>query len=291
MIEAYAFLAAFTVQIVAMSVLYPIWFLRRARVQVRSVLTERFAPLHPGVDPSLSVERFATRYRALNTGIAVLGLALLGWLFNYLQRADWDDGPVETLVCLYFGLQVLPFCIVVWFGVTLNKVLRPLMLEGKRKATLRRRGLFDFVSPFVVSLAVLAYFLFAAFVIYLREQPFPGFAGFINIGGITLVYALNAFVVYMTLYERRMHLFETRADRLHTIGLTVRSSVYSCIVVVVFVSLNFTLVLLDLQSWEPFALSVFFVATTFLCFIGLTAPPRQPGADGLGSDESQVSVT
>ena len=47
--------------------------------------------------------------------------------------------------------------------------------EGKRKAILQRRGLFDFVSPFIVFLAVLSYFLFAAFVIYIRQHPFPGF--------------------------------------------------------------------------------------------------------------------
>ncbi len=44
-----------------------------------------------------------TRYRALNTGIAVLGGFLLGCLFSYMQRPDWSDGPVEALVSLYFG--------------------------------------------------------------------------------------------------------------------------------------------------------------------------------------------
>ena len=43
MIEAYAFLAAFPVQILAMSVLYPAWFVRRARAQAASI---------PGISPS-----------------------------------------------------------------------------------------------------------------------------------------------------------------------------------------------------------------------------------------------
>lgn len=69
-------------------------------------------------------------------------------------------------------------------------------------------------------LAVLGYFLFAAFVIYVRRYPFPGFAGFINLGGITLVYALNAFVVYMMLYGRNKNRAEyffdhLRAGRFH----------------------------------------------------------------------------
>ena len=130
----------------------------------------------------------------------------------------------------------------------------------------------------------MSYFLFAAFVIYIRQHPFLGFAGLINIGAITLVYAVNAITVYWMLYGRKSNPFETHAGRLHTIGLTVKSSVYSCIVIVVYLSLNFSLRLLDLQRWEPFALSVFFVICALLASMGLTAPLRKPEVDGLGSD-------
>jgi hypothetical protein len=280
MIEAYAFLAMFTVQILAMSVLYPAWFIRYVRAQTTSCPAERFAQLYPGVDLGRAREHFLTLYRALNTGIAVLGLLPLGWLFSYMRRPDWDDGPVEVVVTVYFAVQVLPLLLVALLGVMSSKVLKRSLPEGKRKALLQRRGLFDFVSPSVVLLAVLGYFLFAAFVIYIQQDPFPGFAGLINIGVITLIYALNAFVVYMMLYGRKINPFETHAGRLHTIGLTVKTSVCSCIVLVVFLSLNFTLVLLDLQRWEPFALSVFFVIVTLVCLTGLAAPPRPPDADG-----------
>ena len=37
MIEAYAFLAVFPVQILAMSVLYPAWFIRYSRRQAASI--------------------------------------------------------------------------------------------------------------------------------------------------------------------------------------------------------------------------------------------------------------
>ena len=92
MIEAYAFLAAFTVQILVVSVLHPAWFIRYVRVKATSFPAERFAQLFPGVDRSQSVERFVTLYRAANTVIAVLGVLLLGWLFSYMRRADWHDG-------------------------------------------------------------------------------------------------------------------------------------------------------------------------------------------------------
>jgi hypothetical protein len=284
MLEAYAFFAVFTAQVVAMSVLYPAWLIRRIRAQAASFPAERFAQLYPDVDLRPALDRFLNRYRALNAGIAVLGLLLMGYLFSYMRRPDWNDGPVEALVTVYFLAQILPLLLIAWLVVRGNKVLKRSLSEGKRKAVLQRRGLFDFVSPSVVFLAVMGYFLFAAFVIYIQQDPFPGFAGYRTMGGMTLVYALNTFVVYTMLYGKKFNPFETHAGRLHTIGLTVKMSVYSCIVCVVFVSLNFTLVLLDLQRWEPFALSVFFVIVTLVCLTGLTAPPSPPEAEGLRSE-------
>lgn len=282
MIAVYAFLAAFALQILTMSVLLPAWFIRYVRVQATSLAAERLALLYPGVDLGRAQQRFLTQYRALTTGVAVLGLLLLGWLFSYMRRPDWDDGVVEILVCVYFfAAQVLPLVLLIWIGVRFNRRPSP---EGKRTAILQRRGLFDFVSPFVVFLAVLSYFLFAAFVIYLQRHPFPGFAGLINLGSVTLVYALNAFVVYMMLYGKKRNPFETHEARLRTIGLAVKSSVYSCIVIVMYLSLNLSLVMLDLQRWEPFALSVFFVITALLASMGFAVPPRQGQSDGLGSD-------
>jgi hypothetical protein len=179
--------------------------------------------------------------------------------------------------------MMLPLGLVVWLGVRFDKAHKRSLPEGKRKAVLQRRGLFDFVSPFVVLLAVLSYFLFVGLVIYIQQDPFPGFAGYVNIGVVTLVYAANAFVVYTMLYGRNWNPFETHAVRLRTIGLTVKGSVYSCIVIVVYLILNFTLVLRDLQRWEPFALSVFLVICTLLASMGMIAPLRQPETDELGS--------
>lgn len=278
MIEAYAFVVVFTIQILAISVLHPAWFIRHLRARAMSFPAERFAQLYPGVDRSVRLERFLTLYRALNSGVAVLGALLLVWLFSYMQRPDWDDGPVETSVAVYFGAQmVLPLGLIAWTGVRYSKMLKHSLSDGKRRAVLQRRGLFDFISPSIVLLAVSCYFMFAGFVIYIEQDPFPGFSGYISVGSVTLVYALNAFGVYTMLYGRKKSALETHADRVRAIGLGVKACVYSCIACVVFLSLNFTLVLLDLQRWEPFAQSAFFVVCALLCFMGFTAPREALG--------------
>lgn len=283
MIEAYAFLAAFAVQILVMSVLIPSWFIRNARAKAANVPADRLAHLYPGVDVGHALKRFLTQYRVLTLGLAVLGLSLLGWLLSEEWRTDWNGQKAGLLATGYFLVSLgLPGFLFVRFVVRFNKEHKP--AEVKRTATLRRRGLFDFVSPFIVFVAVLSYFLYDALVIYIEQHPFPGFAGpLINIGVMTLVFAVNAFAVYVTLYLGKKSPFETHAARLNTIGLAVKGIVYSCIVIVVFNSLNFTLRLLDLKSWEPVALSVFFATCAFLASMGFAAPLRKPEVNELGT--------
>ncbi len=198
MFEKYAFFAAFTAQIVALSVVFPARLTRSVRTQSTSYSAENFPQLYlNGSSACGSIP--GSLYRALNTSIAVLGLLLMGRLAIYTLRPDWDDGPVEALVSLYFAIQILPLCLAGWAAARFNKAIKHALPEEKRKATLQRRGLFDFVSPSIVLLAVLSYVLFVAFVIYIDRDPFPGFAGYlINIGAVTLIYALMAFCVCTT---------------------------------------------------------------------------------------------
>lgn len=271
MLQDYAFFAMFMVQILMMSVVYPAWLVRYARRQEMSPTVERLAQLYPGVDIGAARERFVTIYRAVNTVIAVFGALLLSALISYPHPSLWDDAAG-----LYFILQVSPLLVVAAMGLRYSKMLRHAALEPKRKAVLQRRGLFDFVSPFTVFLAVLSYFLFVAFVIYIQQNPFPGFAGYINIGIITFLYAFEGLVVYRLLYGRKFNPFEPHAVYVRGIGTGVKACVYSCIMCVVFISLSFSLALLDLRSWKPFSTSFCLVMCTLLCIAGFMTPPREP---------------
>jgi len=183
-------------------------------------------------------------------------------------------------------MQALPLSIAAWFEFRLRKkVLEHSLPQSKRKALLQHRGLFDFVSPFLVLLAVLSYFLFGAFLLYLDRHPFPGFAGALtNIVGITLVYLMEAFAVYWMLYGKKINPLETSAESQRRRGLVMNLCIGACIAVIVALSLNFMLVLRDLQKWEPFAQSAFFVVTMLFCLMVTTAPRRQPESDALSTN-------
>lgn len=279
MIEAYAFLAAFTVQIMVMTLLIPAWTTRNLRARASSS-AEHFAQLYPGVDITRALERYLTQHQVLTSGLAVLGMLLVCWLFSDAWRADWNGDKAGHLAFGYFLVAVaLPTFQLVRFIAKFKKEHKP--AEVKRIAILQRRRLFDFVSPFTVSVAVLSYLLFAAFMIYIEQHPFPGFGGALaNIGILTLGYAGLALVVYNMLYGKNRSPFETHVGHVQRIGLAVKGIVYVCIASSVNVSITLALQLLDLKSWGPFAGSLFFTALTFLCYMGFAAPPRKPDANG-----------
>ncbi len=137
MIAAYAFLAMFTIQILIGSVVGAALFIRRVRVDAANFPSERFAELpFPDVHPKLAAERFATRHRALNTVIAVLGLFFLGWLFTYLRRPGWDQGwdlgKVLVLTTVYFLAQASPMFLMSWKGARAMKVLRASLADTRK---------------------------------------------------------------------------------------------------------------------------------------------------------------
>ena len=286
MIEVYLFLAVFPVQILGMSVLFPVRWTRLIRTGLKNIPAQRLAELYPGVDVSQAHERFLARYRAVNTVVAVLGLLLLGWFISYMQRPNWDLGMVSGMGTAYVMLQYFPILLIAWFTTRFNRVHRRLLREPKRKAILQRRGLFDFISPFTVLLAILAYSQFVAFMFYVARHPFPGFGGpFANIGIVSLMYILLGAVVMYLLYGKKIDPLQTHADRMRMIRGVVNFYAWVCILMSVLLSFSIAQKLLHLETWGPFAGTVFFLILTLLNLrIGrLTAPPRQPEADAPSS--------
>ncbi len=131
MIEVYAFLAMFAVQILAMSVLFPSRLLRYSRDAAQGISAERLAELYPGVDHDLATRRFSMRMRVGSAGVAVIGLVALVWLYGYMRRPDWSLGTVIALNTVYYLLQFLPLLLAAWFTYRLYKTHEQSLIGGK----------------------------------------------------------------------------------------------------------------------------------------------------------------
>jgi hypothetical protein len=265
MIEVYLFLAVFPAQILGMSVLYPALLSRLIRAGLKNTPAERLAELYPGVDVGEAHERFIARYRAMNAAVAGLGLLLLGWFLSYMQRRNWDEGTVGAIVFAYCMLQYVPIFLISGFTIRFTKVHRRLLPEAKRKAVLRRRGLFDFVSPVIVLLAILAYLQFVAFMFYVERHPFPGFGGpFANIAILTVGYVLLGGAVMYLLHGKKIDPLQPHEDRMRMLSGVANYYAWMLILVSIFLSLNIARKMVDLETWGPFAGTVFFLIVTLL---------------------------
>jgi hypothetical protein len=292
MIEANAFLVAFAVQILVASVLYPSAIIKYVRRWARDFSSERFTELYPGVDYSRWVQRFVLGYGAANIVIAMLGLLLMGWLFDRIQQPDWTS-EVRMPVAVYFMLQFSPLALTALYAyIRYHKVLMQPSQESKRKATLQRRGLFDFVSPFVVYFAVLSYFLFVVYGVWLDLYIYDNASLSQHcvkaLVTVTLIYALNAFMIYKYLYGRKNPMIN-HEGRVHSIAATVKGGVYGSIAIAWFVSIFGTLGQPGLEDWRPFALSCFLIGTALLALMGVAAPPRKPNTGALSASSEARS--
>jgi hypothetical protein len=97
------------------------------------------------------------------------------------------------------------------------------------------------------------------------RHPFPGFGGpFANIGIVSLTYILLGALVMYVLYGRKRDPLQTHADRMRMIRSVVNAYAWMCILVPIFGSLTVARQLLDLETWGPFAGTVFFLILTLL---------------------------
>jgi hypothetical protein len=276
MFEMYGFIAAFLTQIILFSVLGPLRLVDGLRRQIARFIAERA----PAIDSSAAaqLDRRLRLLQQVGLGTAFIGLLLLAGMIRYMLRPDWTDGPLEALAPAFFLLQVVPTFLAVVIAGRFHGLLKRSLPPEKRKALLQPRGLFDFVSRSAVALAVVVYFAFAAFLLYIDQHPFPGFAGaLVNIAGVTGIYVVMSLAIYVTLRTMGSSPLQAREDRIRSVGLAVTICVYSCIVCVASLAMNMALILLDQQRWEPAFGSIGLVAIGLLMRMALSEQLRIPG--------------
>jgi hypothetical protein len=276
MIESYAFFAAFVLQIIGLSVLQPLWFAGLWHKEAAIFPADLQSALHE------RIFRHLPRLRAVNWGIAIIGFAVLGAFIVYVPFQAWDD-----FARFYLMLQCAPMVVATLVFYRAIHEIGNARQEPKRKALLQRRGLFDFVSPVAVGIAVLSYVLYIAFLFYIARKPFDGFAGvWVNVVGMTLTYGVSAVVIWLALYGKKTHSFETLEGRVNGMRLVVRMMVYLSIFSVVGLSMDMSIKYFELDRWIPFMSCAGMAVIPVMFYLTLKASPQGPDAGGPGPSEA-----
>jgi hypothetical protein len=258
--------------------------IRRIRSWAKDSGSERFRQLYPEADVDRSIRRLVTIFRAANIVTAVLGVLMLAWFYTQVRQPE-SMGELKMALVGYIFVQFAPLVLLALYSVVRGfKLFFQPSQEPRRTAILQRRGLFDFVSPFAVWIAVLTYVGFIGFASYLDLEVYDNASlsrqFWIAIAAVTAIYALNTFVIYKYLYGTRNPL-QSHRGRAHSIAVNVKGSVYSCIAVAWFFSFLAVVGQPHLVGWQPFALSLFLSVTWLINLRSMSAPPLKSEADGL----------
>jgi len=257
------FYLVFLSQVLLISFYFPRKILGRVKHVVENYPPSAYPRLYP---VSLDVAKKAERtYWNMNLFALLAGIALvLVGLFRPTEEMlNWST---DSVLLIYLLLQYSPLIIASTAGLTYFSLMRKADSRTTRKAELRRRSLFDFVSPAVLGLAIFAYVGFVLLILYVRQFEFPWFGGYSNIVGITTANLLFAGVIARNLYGKKRDPYQAYEDRTRQIGITVRGLVWTSILATVFVALSIGLAAFELRHLQPMSLSLYVQVLAVITF-------------------------
>ena len=214
------FYAVVLSQVLLVSFVFPRQLLSRVRAVVETYPPSTYPKLYPV--PVEDIEKAQRTYKHLNTLALLAGLVLVSTSV-YARRVEMLNWDSQTVLFLYTVLQLSPHLFAARLVSRYFKRMRQANPRTIRNADLHPRRLFDFISPTMVGVAIFTYLAFIALVLFIRRDPFAGFAGYWNIAGITGLNLLFAGVAFRTLYGKKQDPHRAHEDRLREMQLNVKS--------------------------------------------------------------------
>lgn len=257
--EQTLFHIVFLCQILLVSFYYPQKVLGRMKHVFETYPPSSYPKLYPK-----PVEHYVTaqrNYKMMNHAIVIIGLVILATLFTYPRSGDWD----HVIAMGYYLLQFVPILILDLSALSGFKLMRDAASRTTRKADLRPRGLFDYVSHTYVGLAVLAFVLLTALVMFFNKHPFEGYGGYANIAILAVANIAFAITIYFKIYGKRKDPYETEEDRQNQVQSLVKILIFISMAVSIFASLGLILAGLELREYQAVLHSIYYQILAIVC--------------------------
>jgi len=250
------FCFVFLSQVLMLSWFYPRRIISRARYQLQNFPPSTHPKGYPL--PVEDYERWLRNIARINFTVVVAGLVIIGLIlatlaggwgagnFRLSRKTHWDGISGPFFIVQFFAGYMYIHLSSRKFALAMARVPRPRV----RTAELRRRRIFDFVSPMWLVVAVLANVAFVAFVLYYPRPEFPGFKA-LNIA--TAAAGPLAFIVAIGFALRASNPDPYRApkDRHDGLKLVVQQALGFCIVYPVLMTASFAIKLVDPTLLQP----------------------------------------
>ncbi len=245
----------FLSQVLFISFYVPRKMLNRMRYVVETYPPSRYPKLYPvSID---TVEKGMRTFRIMNFIILLVGFVLV-FLGVYSPSEEMLNWRGQSVLTIFFFLQVTPLLLAELSGFKYFELMRKANSRTTRKAELHPRRLFNFISPAFIGIAIFTYVALILLVLYIRQDPFPGFGGYWNIFVVTVGNLFFAGLIVKTLYGKRRDPYQANEDRLWQIELLVKSLVFISIAATTFVSITLVVSALDLRNLIDMSSSLYF---------------------------------
>lgn len=256
----------FLSQVLFISFYVPRKMLSRLRYVVETYPPSDYPKLYPvSID---TVEKGMGSFRVLNFIILLVGFGLV-FLGVYPPSEEMLNWRGQSVFTIYFFLQTTPFVLAELAGFKYFELMRKANSRSTRKADLHPRSLFNFISPAFIGIAIFTYIAFILLVLYLRQNPYPGFGGYSNVFVVTGMNLVIAVIMIKTLYGKKRDPYQANEDRLWQIELTVKFLVFISIAGTTFMAITVILPALDSRNLTDMFMSLHFQSITAASFRAL----------------------
>ena len=249
--EHLLFHIVFLIQILVISYLIPSRIYGRMKYIFDTYPPSAYPKLYPR--PVEHYESGRRSYRNLN--ILILGLGLL--ILAALVANPHDNDLGSAISVGFYFVQFIPLMILEFSSFKELKLMRNASPRPTRKAELRPRHLFDFISPVLFGLAVLVYVVFVGVILYMRQFEYEWFGGFTNIAALTLMNLLFAGIVLWNMYGKKQNPHQSYEDRNKQIETILKSLLFISIAATVYVMISVVLSALEMRHLMPIAMSLY----------------------------------
>lgn len=245
----------FISQIFVISYFLPRKLRQRANEMMSNYPCDQYPKLYPiSAD---KIHQKINQLMSLTYGVLVLGAVLVvhGLYAQSDEMLGWDS---QSVIMIYYMLQVIPLVLLAFFGERYFKKMRRVNEATVRRAQLSPRNITNYVSKTFIGLAIGVYLMFIVLVAYITEHPFDGFAGYINVLGVTLLNVFFGVGIYRSVYGKKIDPHQTNEDRFNQTSRVVKLMLFCSIAATVNISLNFLLSTLDLRHLNDVVASIYY---------------------------------
>lgn len=247
--------AVFISQIFIISYWLPLKLNKRANEIMVKCPPEKYPKLYPFSHQEIVNkvnQLMLLTYAGLTIGILIV---MHGLYYKTDEMLGWDS---QSVIMIFYVIQVIPLAFLALFSERYFKKMRSKNRASIRTAQLAPRRLTSYASKWLIGLAITVYVLFVILVAVISKYPFDGFAGYVNVFGVTLLNGFFALIIYKYVYGKKTDPHQSDEDRFQKTSRVVKLMLFSSIAATVSISIHFLLSTFDLRHLNDVVASIYY---------------------------------